>query len=215
MSNALIAVLVAYVVGSVSGSLLLGRFRKVDIRTMGSGNAGGTNALRTQGLGFALAVVLVDLGKGAAATAWAPMLAAGTPAVLLSDETLRLACGFAAVLGHCYPLFHGFRGGKGAATAVGVLAVLAPALLVPMLLVWLIVLALSGYVGLATVLAGISLVPAAWISGAAPSLFWFCVLLALFIVYTHRANLQRLKAGTENRFERARITHWLRRSGDD
>ncbi|MEJ2534818.1 MAG: glycerol-3-phosphate 1-O-acyltransferase PlsY [Gammaproteobacteria bacterium] len=207
MIAALVEVLVAYGLGSVSGSLLLGRLRGVDIRTRGSGNAGGTNALRTLGPWFALGVVIVDVGKGA--------LAAGLVPGLLDPATpgWTAACGFAAVFGHCYPVWHGFRGGKGAATAIGTLGAVAPWLLLPMFITWVLVLVLTGYVGLATVLAAASLVPAAWLGGAASAVLAYAVALALFIAFTHRANFQRLLAGTENRFERARITHWLGRRG--
>jgi glycerol-3-phosphate acyltransferase PlsY len=199
----LLPLLLAYGLGSLSGSLLLGRLRGVDIRTRGSGNAGGTNALRTFGLRFALAVVIIDVGKGALAAGWAPGILGEPPA------WLPYACGLAGVVGHCYPVWFGFRGGKGAATAVGALAVLSPWLLLPMGLTWCVVLALTGYVGVATVLAGLSLVPASlWLEGPSP-LALFCLVLAGFMAYTHRENFRRLAAGTEHRFEKARIAHWL------
>lgn len=203
MSPALVAacvLCVAYLLGSLSGSLLLGRLRGVDVRTMGSGNAGGTNALRTQGLRFALGVVLIDVGKGALA-AWLALRFA--PGVAWPAAGL-------AVLGHVWPVWHGFRGGKGAATAVGALLVLWP-LAVPLLLgVWLLVLVTSGYVGLSTVLAAASLTPWAWLFDADAPRLAFSVALALFLAFTHRGNLQRLRQGTESRFERARL---LRRRG--
>ncbi len=115
------------------------------------------------------------------------------------------------MLGHCYPVYHGFRGGKGAATAVGALIVIEPYLLIPMLVTWLLTLVLSGYVGLATVLAGFSLVPAAIYLGNPNDLLIFCVAIAAFMAFTHRNNLQRLAAGTEYRFERIRIVNWFRR----
>lgn len=200
--------LIAYLLGSVSGSLLLGRFRHVDIRTMGSGNAGGTNAFRTQGVWFALGVVVIDVGKAVLAAAAVPALQWAGP---VDSQIATAACGFAAVVGHCYPVYHGFRGGKGAATAVGSLLVIQPWLLVPMILSWLAVLVLTGYVGAATVLAGIGLVPAALWRGEPPEVVTFCVAVALFMIFTHRSNLKRLVAGTENRFEKARIASWFRK----
>ncbi|HKL53540.1 MAG TPA: glycerol-3-phosphate 1-O-acyltransferase PlsY [Wenzhouxiangellaceae bacterium] len=199
---------IGYLVGSISGSLVLGRLRGIDIRTQGSGNAGGTNALRTVGWPFALGVVLIDLGKGVVA-AWllpmsAPLLADGIPAPLW----LACACGFAAVLGHVWPVYFGFRGGKGAGTAVGAVAVLAPWCIVPLLLVWLITLFGTGFVGLATILAGLSLVPSMYLLGPSPlplALGVFAIALAVLLVFTHRSNLQRLVSGTENRFEKARV----------
>lgn len=206
----LLKVLLAYLLGSVSGSMVLGAFRHVDIRESGSGNAGGTNAFRTQGFWFAFGVVLIDIGKGALAAWLFPqfeMAALGVPA---SPGLQVLACGFAAVVGHCYPLWHGFRGGKGAATAIGALLVIQPLAVVPMLTVWIVVLLITGYVGLSTVLAAFSLVPAfAWLDGSALRVA-FATLLAGFIAFTHRGNIRRLLDGNENRFERVRIVNWFR-----
>ncbi|SFK47429.1 glycerol-3-phosphate 1-O-acyltransferase PlsY [Lysobacter sp. cf310] len=202
-------ILIAYLIGSLSGSLLLGRLRGVDIRQQGSGNAGGTNAFRTQGLRFALGVVVIDIGKGALA-AWLALSYAPVASGLSVTAHGYLAA-FAAVLGHVWPLWHGFRGGKGAATAVGGLLVLWPYATPPLLIVWVATLVLSGYVGLATVLAALCLPVLAWWSDAGEPRLWFACAVALLIVYTHRGNLARLRAGTESRFARARLLHRLRR----
>ena len=204
-------VLLGYLLGSVSGSLAMGRLRDVDIRASGSGNAGGTNAFRTQGFRFALGVVIIDIGKGALA-AWAlPMLSLPGLADGIAPIYQAMACGFAAVVGHCYPVWHGFRGGKGAATAVGALSVIQPVALVPMFLVWVVTLVLTGWVGLATVLATLSLLPAFAFLGLGAEAMAFACLLALFILFTHRENIVRLARGTENRFERIRLKNWFRR----
>lgn len=191
------ALAAAYLLGSISGSLLIGRFRGVDIRTQGSGNAGGTNAFRTQGWAFALGTVLVDIGKGLAAVALVRLAGGG--------EMAQMAAVLLAALGHVWPLFHGFRGGKGAATLVGGLALLWPTALLPLFAVWLGVLVASGYVGLATVLAGLALPLWALWEGRAPGWLGFALLVAGLLVFTHRGNLQRLRAGTEHRFERVRL----------
>jgi glycerol-3-phosphate acyltransferase PlsY len=204
----LLKTLLAYLLGSVSGSMLMGRFRDVDIRESGSGNAGGTNAFRTQGFLFALGVVFIDIGKGALATWAIPQLPLGEAAAL---EYQVLFCGFAAVIGHCYPVWHGFRGGKGAATAVGALLVIQPLVVIPMVLTWLVVLVLTGWVGLSTMLAAISLVPAFTRYDPEPANLVFSVLLALFIVFMHRGNIRSMLNGTENSFERVRIVNWFRR----
>jgi glycerol-3-phosphate acyltransferase PlsY len=196
--TASVLLLAAYLLGSLSGSLLLGRLRGVDIRTQGSGNAGGTNALRTQGWKFALGTVLVDVGKGVLA-AWLALRFGG------GEPWLPWAAGFAAVLGHVWPVFHGFRGGKGAGTLVGVLLVLWPLGLAVLVGTWLLVLGIGGYVGLSTILAAASLLPLALLTGADPWRLGFAAVLALFILFTHRSNLARLRAGTEPRFERARF----------
>lgn len=201
--------LAAYLIGSVSGSLVLGRVRGVDIRELGSGNAGGTNAFRTQGWKFALGVALIDVGKGVLATwiaqRWAPL---GAP---LSVTTHGYLAAGLAVVGHVWPLWHGFRGGKGAATLIGGLLVLWPWSIPLLLLVWGGVLVTTGYVGLSTVLATASLPLWAWLSNAGPNRMWFAMAMALFIAFTHRSNLQRLRDGTESQFARARLLHRLHR----
>jgi glycerol-3-phosphate acyltransferase PlsY len=204
MTALIIKVVLAYLLGSVSGSLWLGKIRKVDIRGQGSGNAGGTNAFRTQGLVFAIGVVLIDVGKGFIAAWWIPSLSFGNQAQLIDHGLLIMICGFAAVLGHCFPVWHGFRGGKGAATAVGAMIVIEPWLLLPLIITWLLTLVVTGYVGLSTVLAGFSLIPSSWATND-NTLLIFSTVLALFLLFMHRSNMQKLRAGTENRFERVRI----------
>ena len=191
-------IVLSYLLGSASGSLLLGRLRGVDIRTQGSGNAGGTNALRTQGFMFALGVVLIDVGKGVLAAYMAHRLLPDSPQVAL------LAV-FAAVLGHIWPVLHGFRGGKGAATLVGGLLLVWPQALLVVLGVWLLCLLLSGYVGLSTVLAANSLLASAYFFEASISQWLFAIAAALLLTFSHRSNLRRLRQGNESRFEKARI----------
>jgi glycerol-3-phosphate acyltransferase PlsY len=200
-------IVAAYLLGSLSGSLLLGRLRGVDIRTQGSGNAGGTNALRTQGWKFALFVVLFDVGKGALA-AWLGVrfgpAEGGLPA-----SSLGYATALAAALGHVWPLWHGFRGGKGVGTLLGALLVLWPAVVPWLLLAWIGILVASGYVGLASVIAVACTVPLAWWldagTDAGPARRWFVCAAVLLVLFTHRGNLQRLRAGSESRFERVRL----------
>jgi glycerol-3-phosphate acyltransferase PlsY len=125
---------------------------------MGSGNAGGTNALRTQGWLFAAGVVVIDIGKGVVAAGVIPgielPLAGNDPNI--SRTWLTISCAAAAVVGHVWPMWHNFRGGKGAATMMGTLIILAPGLIIPVVLIWAWVLILSGYVGLSTMVAGAS-----------------------------------------------------------
>ena len=209
------AVLASYLLGSLSGSLLIGRLRGVDIRRAGSGNAGGTNAFRTQGWRFALGVVVIDVGKGAAA-AWLGLhAAAAAPSPLDSAYAQGALCGFAAVVGHCWPLYFGFRGGKGAATVVGALLVLAPVFVLPMLGIWAAVLIATGYVGLATMIAAFAFATLAVVISSAPlnALSLFAIAIALLITFTHRGNIARLARGEEYRFDKARLLHRLWRSG--
>lgn len=199
-------ILAAYLLGSLSGSLLLGRLRGVDIRTQGSGNAGGTNAFRTQGAKFALGVVIIDIGKGALA-AWLGLRFADAS----NAAWLAYATAFAAALGHVWPLWHGFRGGKGAATVVGGIAVLWPMAIPVLLAVWLGTLILTGYVGLSTILTGLTVAILALATQADAPRLGFAMAIALLLLFTHRANVARLRAGTESRFEKARLLHRMTR----
>jgi glycerol-3-phosphate acyltransferase PlsY len=206
-----VKLLIAYLLGTLLGSLILGRLRGVDIRAMGSGNAGATNALRTQGKLFAFLVLLIDVAKGAIAVGWLPT--ATLPAVAIDPdvprEWLTLGCGCAVILGHVYPVWFSFRGGKGAATIVGVIAAVELRLLVPLLVSWFIVLVLSGYVGLATMLSGVALVAAVYVLEPGNTLLLaFCTAITLFVIYTHRSNISRMRAGREHRVQRL----WLFRS---
>ena len=196
--------LISYFIGSLMGSMIVGRLRGgVDIRTMGSGNAGGTNALRTQGIAFALGVVIIDVGKGIIGAGVVPELnipfVPNDPAV--SREWLTLCCGAAAVMGHVWPIYHKFKGGKGAATFVGTLVVLGPLLIIGVVLVWAWLLVMTGYVGLATMTAATTLpvyLGVAELPDGQP-LFIYCTVMAMFVIYWHRANIQRMREGTEHR----------------
>ncbi len=199
----ILILVVSYLLGSISGSLLLGRFRGVDIRQQGSGNAGGTNAFRTQGFKFALGVVLIDISKGALAAYLAFRFSSSSYL-----HVLPCAAVMSAVIGHVWPIFHGFRGGKGAATLVGGLLLLWPAAVVVLVLVWLLCLTLTGYVGLSTVLAGSSLLALALIGKAPIPMLVFSATAAFLMLFTHRANLQRLMQKREYRFEK--ILLWRR-----
>lgn len=212
MLEFLLRLLVAYLLGSVNGSLVLGRWRGVDIRTQGSGNAGGTNALRTQGPVFALGVILIDVGKAWLAVQVIPTFGSGTIGAADASAVAWLAagCGFAAVVGHVYPIFHGFRGGKGVATLLGTVLALSPALLLGVLGVWLVMMFVWGYVGLGSMVATAALPGLAflfaqwgWIDPqAVKPLVVFGLVCAPFVVWTHRSNVARLRAGTEPRARR-------------
>jgi len=199
----------AYMLGSVLGSLVVGRlWGGIDIRKLGSGNAGGTNALRTQGKTFAALVMLIDIGKGILAVLVIPGL--DIPLVGLDSTIdrafLYFAVAFAVVLGHVYPLWFGFRGGKGGATAAGLLFVLAPTLAPIIILVWLIVVFGTGFVGLATMTASVAATALfAWLRFAEePGLVVFSAFVSILIVYTHRSNIARMLKGTESRMRRGR-----------
>lgn len=213
--GSLLCVLAAYLLGSVNGALLIGRFKGVDIREAGSGNAGGTNALRTQGPLFALGVVVIDVLKGWLAAGWIPgllpadgPLAAGPSAM----AWLAAACGLAAIAGHVWPAFHGFRGGKGVATLLGAIGAIAPLALGWVLGTWLLLLMLFGYVGLGSIVAAAVLPFAMWALGSEPRVpcIAFGAACAMLVAYTHRGNLARMRAGTEPRARRLWLLGRLR-----
>jgi glycerol-3-phosphate acyltransferase PlsY len=202
-----VKITLAYALGAIMGGLVVGRVRGgVDLRKTGSGNVGGTNALRTQGKVFAFFVMLIDVGKGIVAVAFLPPLE--FPGIGIDPEVDRelmtYTIGLAAVVGHVFPVWADFRGGKGGATAAGLLTYLAPPVAIPVIGAWLAVVFFTGYVGIATM-------SAAWFAAfyiattglpEQQALFVFAVLLAAFITYTHRSNLRRMWDGTESRFGR-------------
>ncbi len=197
----------SYLLGSIVGSLIVGRLRGgIDIRALGSGNAGATNALRTQGKAVALWVLVIDLAKGWIATHLiAPALLPGiTPAAPALHAWCVTVCGLAVILGHVYPLWYGFRGGKGVATLVGTVLGIHPWLLLPMVLTWFAAVVLFGFVGLASMLGAFGLAVSIALSDASPRapLLSYGVLVALLILFTHRANIARMSAGTESRARR-------------
>jgi glycerol-3-phosphate acyltransferase PlsY len=200
-------ILLAYLLGSVNGSLALGRLRGVDIRTQGSGNAGGTNALRTQGPAFALAVVVIDVLKGWVAVRLLP----GAQ----SAPWLGAACGFAAIAGHVWPVFHGFRGGKGVATLVGAVAGLSLPALGAVIAVWLAMVMLFGFVGLASIVAAVTLPHWFALLRAQPlvPLLSFGVASAVLVVWTHRGNIARMRRRVEPRARRLWLLGRLRNRG--
>jgi glycerol-3-phosphate acyltransferase PlsY len=190
-------VLAAYMTGAFPTSYVVARLvRGIDLRQHGSGNLGATNAYRVLGWRPALPIVIVDILKGflpaAFFTAWD-----GQP-----SPYWALAYGAAAILGHVYSVYVGFRGGKGVATSAGVLLALAPLAVLAGLVLWAAVVFFTGYVSLGSVLASL-LVPVAilLLEGTGPIL-WLTIGLAAFVVYAHRSNIKRLLEGREHRFGR-------------
>ena len=205
MLEIFVKLLIGYLAGSIVGSLVVGRVRGIDIRQLGSGNAGGTNALRTQGRGFALAAVLIDVLK-VVLPVWL-LTGAALPGVGIDPatgrETIAVAIAAGAVFGHVWPLYFGFRGGKGMATLLGAYGVILPLLLPAVVLSWLFVLLWRGYVGLATIFA--TAMAPVWLAAAGQAdgaLFWFTLLMAAFVAWTHRSNIARMRAGTEQQMLR-------------
>lgn len=208
----LLSLLLSYLAGSIPTSIILGKVtRGIDIREYGSGNAGGTNTFRVLGWKPALVVTIADISKGwLAVGVFAPYFFQYQPVPDMG--LLQILCGFAAVLGHTYTIFAGFKGGKGVGTLAGMLIALFPVALPLCLIVFVLTLMLTGYVSLSSILASASLpvflllLPV--LTGIEPaelSLMVFGLLIPWFIVYTHRSNIGRIREGTENRFEKAMI----------
>ena len=208
----------SYLLGSIVGSLAIGRLRGgVDIRALGSGNAGATNALRTQGKRIAFWVLVIDVAKGWIATRWiAPALLPGiSPAAPALHAWCVTVCGLAVILGHVYPLWYGFRGGKGVATLVGTVLGIHPWLLLPMVLTWFAAVVLFGFVGLASMLGAFALALTIALGVGSPRvpLLTYGILVAALILFTHRANIARMSAGTESRARRLWLFGSRRRQG--
>ncbi|AZU62093.1 glycerol-3-phosphate 1-O-acyltransferase PlsY [Neobacillus mesonae] len=189
-----IAILVlAYLLGSIPSGLIVGKvFYKTDIREHGSGNLGGTNTFRTLGVKAGLAVTLADILKGTLATA--------LPALLAVDMHPLLA-GVFAVIGHTYPIFAGFRGGKAVATSGGVILCYEPLLFITLVLAFFISLYISKYVSLSSMIAGVVGVLYVLIDGIFHKwdfpLFIVIILMASFVIYRHRTNIKRILNKTE------------------
>jgi glycerol-3-phosphate acyltransferase PlsY len=217
MSELVFKALIAYALGSLMGGLIVGRLRGVDLRRHGSQNAGATNAVRTMGLAFGILVFIIDVGKGVLATLWLPgagLAGSGLPAAGAEVAAwIPYACGISVFFGHVYPLFFGFRGGKGVATLLGVLVCLLPQAVIFFAITWLVTLVLTGYVGVASILGFLAATVAVSAKSglmSAAAIFMY-VMLAL-VLYTHRTNIQRLRDGSENRFSRVMLLRRLRSS---
>jgi glycerol-3-phosphate acyltransferase PlsY len=193
---AALLVVAGYLLGSVSFALWLVRWRTgSDIRREGSGNAGATNVLRAHGKTLAAAVALLDVAKGTAAVL--------VVRIVTADPRYAAAAGLAAVLGHVFPLYSGFRGGKGVATAVGAFLALAPLATVICLAVFLLIVAVSRYVSLGSVVAIVLLPPAAGLLFHAPrAVVVAAAATAVVVVFKHVGNLKRLARGEERKLGR-------------
>jgi acyl phosphate:glycerol-3-phosphate acyltransferase len=197
-SAAAIWLLASYFVGAIPTSYIAGRlFRGIDLREHGSKNLGATNVYRTLGWRYAVPVGLFDIAKGAVPVlVFAPQVS--------TSQLFALGCGIAAILGHVFSVFVRFRGGKGVATAAGVMLGLTPLALGVAALTWLIVLLLSGYVSLASILAAAVFPVGVYFLERLdqPEILWLDALVAAAIIWLHRANIRRLLNGTESRFGR-------------
>ena len=187
-----LAIIVAYAIGSIPFALILARrWGTRDLRRIGSGNLGAANVWRVTGATAGVLVALLDIAKGAAGVIVAEQLngGAGAPA----------AAGVAAVVGHIYPVWLGFRGGKGVATSCGVFAVLTPLAILPALAIFFVSVWITKYVSVGSVLASLALPPVAYATGSPATAIAAAAGVAVLIIFRHRSNLKRVRAGTEPR----------------
>jgi glycerol-3-phosphate acyltransferase PlsY len=184
-------ILVGYLAGSVPFAFLLARRAGIDVRRAGSGNVGAANVMRTTGVGRAVAVMALDVAKGAAAVALVYLSSGGVAAAALT--------GAAAVVGHIYPVWLRFHGGKGIAVAAGVFGVLTPVATGIALALFIVTVWTTRYISLGSVAATLALPPAAWLTGAPGAVVGAAAGSAGLILFRHRANLSRLRTGTERR----------------
>lgn len=191
----ILLVLAGYLLGSVSFAHLFAVSKGLDLRAIGSGNLGATNAARCLGSGYGLAVYCLDAAKGAI-----PVLCASLWMQAAANSWLPALCGFAAVVGHVWPIWHRFRGGKGVATLTGAMFVLQPVAALSAAGVAFVVAKLSGFISLASLVYGIALLIASWfLSDATPPLLSFSGIAMILVFFTHRSNIKRLWGGTESR----------------
>lgn len=187
----IVAIAAGYLLGSIPFAFLLSRRRGIDLRKVGSGNVGATNVMRTMGVPAAVAAMCLDGFKGALAVLLAQRLTAGVGTPVWA--------GFASVVGHIYPIWLGFRGGKGVATAAGVFAVLAPVSLAIAGIVFVGAVSITRYVSVGSLAGTATLAAATAVSDAPVVVAAGALLTAILIVQRHRGNLSRLRAGTERR----------------
>lgn len=192
--------LIAYLLGSIPFGVLISKIYRIDIRKIGSKSPGATNVLRTVGKKPALLTLLGDVSKGMAAVLLGK--------VFLFSPNLFACMGLAAIIGHDWPVFAKFRGGKGVATSLGVFLILTPLPLLLTLLIWLVVVAIWRYVSLASILAGVSLPLFVWLFYRAGFLVYISSAAGILLIYRHRSNIQRLLAGNENKLGK----HAIRRN---
>lgn len=192
----------AYLIGSIPFGLLISKAKGKDIRTMGSCNIGATNVLRCLGKPLGITCFVLDVLKGYLPAAFFPIIGTGAAGLQGNLPVFGILFGTAAILGHNFPIFLKFKGGKGVATSAGVLLGVAPLAVVIGLLTWGIVFYSSGYVSLGSIVAAIFVILTSWTAGYGIVTAIALTLLGLLTIYRHRTNIQRLINGTENKFQK-------------
>jgi glycerol-3-phosphate acyltransferase PlsY len=197
----------AYLLGSFPPGYLAGRLAGIDIRTVGSGNIGATNVLRVLGKRWGYAVFFLDAFKGFVAVRLAFYLVPHLPLASPHPEYFAILAGVMCIVGHSFPVWLGFKGGKGVATSAGVLFGLMPLAVPCVVVIWIIIFETTRYVSVASIVASASLPLVVglflhWNFLEGSALFYFSALIAALVVWRHRSNFSRLLNGTEQRFTR-------------
>jgi acyl phosphate:glycerol-3-phosphate acyltransferase len=198
MPSAVLWLVASYFIGAIPTSYLLSRFfAGIDLRRQGSGNLGATNLYRVLGWKYAIPAALVDIAKGfIPVVVFAPQQS--------PSQLFALACGVAAIIGHVFSVFVGFKGGKGVATAAGVMLGLTPLALGVSAAAWAVMVRITGYVSLASICAAAILPVGVYLleDAQTPALLWIATAIAVGVIVLHRRNIERLLKGTESRFGR-------------
>ena len=197
----------SYLLGSIPFGYLAGRIARIDIRNCGSGNVGATNVIRTLGKGYGYPVFALDFLKGFGAVKISIMIVTGGQSEWNSPEMFGIVAAISSVLGHSFPVWLGFKGGKGVATSAGALFALAPIATLVGVAIWILTFWLTRYVSVASIAAAAALpliiLVSTWLSRTTGRLlFYSSVCLAAVVIWRHRSNLSRLMRGTEPRFTR-------------
>jgi acyl phosphate:glycerol-3-phosphate acyltransferase len=202
ISNVIISVILAYLLGSIPAAVWVGKiFRGIDVREHGSGNAGATNVIRVLGWKSGIPVMIFDIGKGWLA-AYLPLLFNLAEPGSAQMVNFQIITGAASIAGHVYPVFAGFRGGKGVGCTVGTLLAIHPLITLSCVGVFLTVLLITGYVSVASIIMGLSFPALLFTLFNSPSIYFrlFSLIMAFVIILTHRKNIKRLLRGEESKF---------------
>jgi glycerol-3-phosphate acyltransferase PlsY len=202
-----IVVIASYLLGSIPFGYLAGRMAGIDIRNCGSGNVGATNVIRTLGKGYGYPVFALDFLKGLGAVKMSILIATRMQSEWNPPEMFGIVAAISSVLGHSFPVWLGFKGGKGVATSAGALLGLAPVAALVGVAIWIVTFWLTRYVSVASIAAAAALpfviLITTWLSRTTGKLlFYSSVCLAVVVIWRHRSNLSRLIHGTEPRFNR-------------
>ncbi|GAX59739.1 hypothetical protein SCALIN_C04_0227 [Candidatus Scalindua japonica] len=200
----IVGIVLSYLLGGIPFGYLIAVTKGIDIRTKGSGNIGATNVSRVLGRKYGLVIFFLDMFKGFVAVFFVPLLVSGMKSPTTADNLLLILCGFSAVLGHAFPVYLKFRGGKAVATSFGIFVWLAPIAIAISFGAWIITVLVSRYVSLGSMVGALALVGVTvWVvdspSGDNSNIIYLSVAVAILIVAKHTSNIKRIVSGTEKK----------------